>query len=273
VTMPEDKIFLRILEIPKMQENEMAESIKWEIEENLPVALDKIYYDWQIVEEGSKHSKVLVVASVRTMVDDLLEILESMGFNVCAIEADSLANARSILPKSEKRPVLFIDMGLEGTSYFIYEGGYPVFSSSSGISGKRFTDLIVKKFGLSWEKAESYKMLRGLGRNQEERREMIEIFEPILSSLVEEVDKTIHFYNDNLAGKNKKLKKVMLCGGSTNLKGLVTYLEIKLKDFEVSQGNPWENTRFTRELPPISKEEAQSYVTAIGLALRSVKDE
>ena len=59
-----------------------------------------------------------------------------------------------------------------------------------------------------------------------------------------------------------------MCGGGSNLKGIIPYLAIHLK-MKIEQGNPWTNVKLEKGIPPVSKEAAQSYITVIGLALKS----
>ncbi len=272
LSVPEDKVFLRILTVPLMDEEEVAEAIKWEVEGNIPIALDEVYYDWQIVEKGEKEMKVLVAATPRKIIDSLVESFERLGLHACFLEADSMATGRNLLPKDESEPVLVVDVGIEGTGYFVYHNGYPVFSSSGSISGQMFTDVVAKHYGMEWDKAEHYKTKVGLGSSKKEREEALKLYSPLLTTLIQEVEKTIIFYNENLSADPKKcVEKIIFCGGGSNLKGMLPYLAIHLKR-QVIQGNPWQNLELVKGIPPISKEEAQSYVTVIGLALKDYQN-
>lgn len=268
LSIPEDKIFLRILTVPLMGEEDVPEAIKWEMEGNIPISLEEVYYDWQIVEKGKKEMKVLVAATPRRIVDSLVESFERLGLHACVLEADSMATGRSLLPKAEKDPVLVVDVGIEGTGYFVYYNGYPVFSSSGSISGQMFTDVVSKHYNLEWKKAEHYKTKTGLGSTKKKRQEALKLYNPLLTTLVQEIEKTVSFCSENIVrDTKKKIEKIIFCGGGSNLKGMLPYLAIHLKR-QVIQGNPWENIKLAKGIPPISKEEAQSYVTVIGLALK-----
>jgi hypothetical protein len=48
-SLPEPKPFLRVLSLPAMEAKEVSEAIRWEIEANIPLTLDQVYYDWQIL--------------------------------------------------------------------------------------------------------------------------------------------------------------------------------------------------------------------------------
>ena len=279
VSIPENKIFIRVIKIPLMEENEAGESVKFEAESSIPISLDEAYLDWQVVRKRKKDMDVLVVAVPKKIIDNYLEAFEYAGFQVIAFEPKSIAIGRSITHPAGEEYDLVVDMGLENTNFAIYEKGFPIFTSSGSISGKMLTDLVMKQKGLNLAKAESYKIKVGLGISPEEKQESFEIFEPALVSLVDETKRTISFFKETLASQrmdNNKdddkvgisLKKIILTGGGSNLKGLGSYLSINLQE-TIEQSNPWVNVRFKNNVPPISKEESQGFSTVIGLALRA----
>ncbi len=272
ISIPEKNIFLRILTIPTAEQDEIGEIIKWELEANIPVSVEEVYYDWQIVEKGAGKMKALVVACSKAKIDNVIKAFDETSVELLALEADSIANGRSILPKDNSKPTLIIDIGLKGTGYFIYDKGYPVFSSSGSISGKFFTDAISKYYKVDWQKAEAYKQRAGLGAGPEEKREIEKVYGGLLQTLVQEIKKTINFYDDKLkSDEAHKVEDVIVCGGGSNLSGLVSYLAVSLKR-NVVQGDPWVKLDLGGDIPPISKEEVQSFVTVIGLSLRSCRE-
>lgn len=272
LSIPESKIFLRVISMPLMSEKEAEESIKWEVESNIPISVESTYFDWQIVEKEKNSMKVLIAAAAKPIIDNITDVFEHSRFQIRAIEADSIAVGRSLLANNEKTPTLVIDIGTDGTGYFIYNQGYPVFSSTGSISGNLFTDSLVKYYGISWEKAEQYKTRIGLGSTRKEKDEMTKLFGPLLSTLASDIEKTINFFEENLdKGEERSIDKVIVCGGGSNLKGIIPFLSISLKK-KVVQGNPWQNISLTEKIPPISIKDAQSYVTAIGLALKCSMD-
>jgi len=276
VCIPENKVFTRIITLPKMNENEVKEAIHWEIESNIPISVDETYYDWQIVDNDSKKTKILAVATPRKIIDNYLEVFDAADLIVSAFEPVSIATGRSIIDIEDKSSILILDIGLDGTGYAIFNGGYPVFTSCGSVTGKLFTDAVASYFGVDWKKAESYKIKVGLGSNKKEREEALSIYGSLLSLLLEEIEKTIAFFESQLAKNNgggkdgdqeRTVSKIILCGGGSNLRGLASFLALNLKK-TVIQADPWKNVNFGNRLPQISKEEAQGYITAIGLALR-----
>ncbi len=75
-SLPETKAFLRVISLPKMEEKEVSEAIRWEIEANIPLTLDQVYYDWQILGDTLPTEKgkinILFVAVARIVVDQFV---------------------------------------------------------------------------------------------------------------------------------------------------------------------------------------------------------
>jgi type IV pilus assembly protein PilM len=265
-SLPESKVFLRIVSIPKMEKSEISEAIKWEIEASIPLSVDQVYYDWQLIGEVDNKQNILTVAVSREIIDDLLEVFEMVNFEVHCLEAESIAMARSLIKNSEEEKVvsLIVDLGSKRTNFVVVEGNLPFFTSSISFSSNGVTDAIAKTLGVSNEEAEKIKFLEGVGfRNNDDS--IFNSIKSYLEGLAIEIDKTIDFYHStNLTSSN--VSRIIICGGA-NLKGLVPYLTKRLGQ-RVFVGDPWTNLDFGDRLPIINKDKSLQFTTAIGLAMR-----
>ena len=70
--------------------------------------------------------------------------------------------------------------------------------------------------------------------------------------------------------KEKKINSIILCGGSSNLKGLPSYFSETL-GVPCVRGNVWENVFSLKDtVPPIDRRHSLGYATAIGLGLKNI---
>ena len=273
-SLPETKAFLRIIAIPKMEEEEVREAIKWEIEANIPLTLDQVYYDWQILELNLSQEKnkmsVLVVAVARSVVDQFQMVLESAGLEVLGMETESIAQARALLAeKDETTTTLIVDVGDRRTSFLIAIGSTPCFTSSVPLSSQMITDAISKALHLSFEEADQLKIKHGLG-SLALKSPVLKAAEPVLENMAVEIEKSIDFYLSNLR-YSKNIDSIVLCGGGSNMNGFLPYMSRRLAR-PVEFGNPWINVHLGREIPLIERKKAVQYSTAIGLALRGLDE-
>jgi type IV pilus assembly protein PilM len=283
-SLPEEKAFLQVIKMPLMSEEDLKSAILFEAENYIPLPVNEVYLDCEIVSSvhaASKNLDVLLAAIPKRVVDPYLRVLKKAGLKPIAFEIESLSIARALI-KDQKttQPVLIIDLGATRSSFVIFSGNSVRFTCSIPISGIHFTELIAKNLKVGFEKAEKLKIIHGLREGlriklgekttlEKVKGKIFEALIPGLVDLVQQIKKYLDFYQAHayLAGpEGKKIQKIILCGGGANLKGLDEFLELELK-IPVEIGNPWINVGEVKNFP---KENSLSFTTAIGLALRGI---
>jgi Tfp pilus assembly PilM family ATPase len=122
---------------------------------------------------------------------------------------------------------------------------------------------------IPFEEAEAMKIKYGLG-SLAMKSPLFKAAQPILENLAVEIERSMNFYLTNL-GYSAAIDNVVLCGGGSNMRGLLPYLTKRL-NLTVEFGNPWLNIKLGRTLPPIDRGRSVQYSTAIGLALRGLDE-
>jgi type IV pilus assembly protein PilM len=265
-SIPESKVFLRTISIPLVNEYEAESAVKWETEASIPMSVDKVYYDWQFLEQENGKQKVLTVAVAKEVVDDLVGVLEQAGFEVYGLEMESIACVRSLVPAgngAELRSFLIIDVGAEKTSLIISRGHVPYFTSSIPFSSSALTDQISVRMNVSREEAEKIKIAQGIDMNADSA--IFNSARPFFENLAVEIEKTIDFYQ-TITPNAEKVGQIILSGGGANLKGFPEFLISRITG-DVTLGDPWGNLRLNGKLPSISRENSLRFATAIGLSM------
>lgn len=274
VSLPEQEAFIRLIETPVMTEQELRGAIPYEAEADIPLSLEKMYLDWKVVPRAlgdqNKHMDVLIGALPRQIVDDYLSLLKGLGLTVQAMEIESFATARSLIFGGySPEPILIVDLGSGRTSFIIFAGRAPRFTTSLPISGEKMIEVIAQKTGSDRAKARRLKYEHGLSGDKE-GVEVVEALAPILNELAEQIGKFINFYENHkhTHGSAANVTKIILCGGGANLAGLDSWLSTVLK-LPVEISDPWINVYrpWSNELPIIPYKDSLQYATAIGLAL------
>ena len=278
-SLPEEKSFLDIIRLPLMEEKEVRTAIQYELENHIPLPADEVYFDSKIINKGQKGSKtmeVLVVASIRSVVDSYIHSLKIAGLKPKILELECLATARALISREEKSkaPILIIDFGETRSSFIIFSNGSLRFTSTIPVSSQVLTDQIAKTLKISNQEAEKRKKEQGMTGD----KDILSAIMPPLTDLVEQIKTHMNYYysyeEKNKVKTKKAISKIILCGGGANLKGLVNYLISQLK-LEVELGNPWVNIleQPMNDVPRLSLSDSLSYSTALGLALRGIEDE
>ncbi|MCH7828735.1 type IV pilus assembly protein PilM [Patescibacteria group bacterium] len=281
-SLPEEQAFLQVMQLPRMKPEELEHAVRFEAENYVPHSIEKVYLDYQVVKPFHSyidHTDVLLAALPRTMVDPYLEALEHSGLTVKALEIESLAISRVLVPKETAAlPLLLVDFGATRTSFVVFSGYSLRFTASIPVSSSQLTKSIAETLKLTEEKAEELKISFGLqGQDDEQGKKVLEALMPPLLNLVEQIKKHLSYYeshtiHQHLGINQQRIKRVIVSGGGANLRGFTRFLSKELER-EVILGNPWVNILETslKELPLLSFGESLKYTAALGLALRGAK--
>lgn len=273
-SLPEEKSFLDVLQVPVLSGAELDSVIRQEAENRIPFSLEEVYYDSEklaLQSTETKHQEILLAASPKKIVDPYSKALKIAGLQPLAMEIESLSIARSLMKENVfSSPVLIIDLGENRTSLIIFAGTSVRFTSTISVSSRRLTENIRDSLKIDFRKSERLKIKQGLYGE----KKIFEAMMPSLTDLTEQIRNHLDYYDSHvskteLSYSKKKLDKILLCGGGGNLKGLDEFLSSELK-IDVVLGDPLINVQ-QKELQ-MEKGQILSFATAIGLALRMCHD-
>ena len=298
VSLPEEKAFLQIIQMPKIPLEDLKSAVIYEAENYIPFSIEEVYLDSQIInplKNHLDHYDVLIAAMPKKIVDSYLSCLQKADLTPLVFEVESLSICRSLIKNGVSPfPVLLIDFGESRTSFVIFSGYSVRFTSFISVSSKMITQAIAQALNINFEKAEELKIKYGLNipekiifkkidKNSHFEREIInkeKVFEnvfPLFKDLIDQIKNCLNYYqthsfHEHLASE-RKIGKIILSGGGANLKGLPEFLFQKLK-VPVELGNPWVNIlpEPLNEIPPLPYKESLKYATVLGLALLGVNN-
>lgn len=287
-SLPEDKSFLQVIQMPKMAEEDLRSAIQFEAENYIPLPLDEVYLDFQVIPplfNHLDHFDVLLVASPKNIVDSYSSCLKKAGLAPYILEAESQSIARSLVKKGiSPAPVLLVDFGKSASTLVVYSGRSVRFTSTIPVSSQQLTEAIARNLEVDLIEAEKLKTAqiskrskskkeKALGEKSLKNRKVFEAMAPIISDLIGEIRKHINYYqthrgHEHLSSSNKKVEKIILCGRGANLEGLSDSLSFNL-NIPVELGNPWINIlpEPLKELPGLSFKDSLGYSATLGLAL------
>lgn len=167
-SLPEENSFIKVIKIPRVEEDEIEEIVKWQIEPNFPVKLNEVYFDWQLVNPAKtllKDRLMLATIAVvpRRIVDSYLSVFKKAGIEPLAFEVESMAVVRSLILNSfSPHPIIILDMGKCGTCLTVFSGNTILFTSHIGIAGQDFDNAIARELKIGLKEAEDFKKEIGL---------------------------------------------------------------------------------------------------------------
>ena len=276
-SLPETESFVSLIKLPLMKKEEAMEATKWEIEAHIPLPLEEIYYDWQIIEPLNKTEKaenldVLVGALPKKTVDPYLSVFKKAGLKPLVFEIESIATARALIKDSlSDRPIFILDLGAKRAGLTIFAGQAVCFTTSLPSSNDYLVNILSEKLKIGLEKARQIRFKVGLDYNRQDGP-VYRALEPLLNEMAEKIKTYMDFYDEHMPSRliNNEKKEIMICGGGANMNGLPEFLSNKLK-IKVGVGNPWINIfqEQMEKVPALPFSESLAYTTALGLALRT----
>ncbi|MFW5888233.1 MAG: type IV pilus assembly protein PilM [Patescibacteria group bacterium] len=282
-SLPDSKSFVKTIRVDNGLNN-IVEVIETEIEKHIPYMVDKVYYDWQIIEEGVSSSLVLIGVCPKDISNDYYDVLTKAGLKVEALEVEAVPMARALLKeespfvdkkesnskKKNKDAYLIIDLGRTRTAFIVYARGGIVFTADINISGDSITENIADKLNIDPKKAESKKMQygkKGSGKPDAESKKMIEENFGRINRKAEEI---FDFYNNkHLDGA--QISKVVLAGGGACLNGVGSFFDSIGAETVLGEAalhlSSREKKIFNKKFGNNSCEPNRTFSTAAGLAL------
>ena len=281
-SLPEEKAFLEVIQMPRMLEEDLKSAVIYEAENYIPLPIEEVYLDSQIVPpvyNHLDHLDVLIAALPKKTVDPYLSSLKKANLKPISLEIESLAMARALIKnETTTSPLLLIDLGETRTGFVVFSGNSLRFTSSIPVSSQSFTEIISKTLKINLAEAEKLKIEYGLQPGVKKGKEIFEALIPALSDLIEQIKRCLGYYqthasHEHLPPNSKGVAKIFLCGGGANLKGFPEFLSSALK-IPVELGNPWINIlpESQKEVPELPLEKSLGFTTAIGLAFRDLSE-
>lgn len=273
VSLPSNVAFVSILNFPPMTEKEMQKSVEYQAKKYIPLPIADVNLGWQVVEETKilktpdKDSpelatkvKVLLTAVPKNVINNYLKVMEAVGYEVLALEIESMSLVRSLVPPGDKSSYVILDIGARSTILsFISQGSLQV-TRHLTIGGDSITASIANSMGISLERAEQMK------RNRFEPNSLtpsVQIVKNVIDLIKFETQQFIKMTEN----QSKNPVKLVLTGGGSKLPGLDR--ELGALAVEVSEGNPFARVSFDQKLSDKMGVLSAQLAVAIGLAMRN----
>lgn len=268
IAIPASKTFTRSMTLPKLKQEDLSAAVQLEAEQYIPMPIEDLYLDYNVVSETNKETEVLAVAVPRKIVDSYLVLTRLIGIEVVAIETTISAAGRLFVQAEQSDvPTVLIDLGSLSTDITIYDKGLVV-TGTIAAGGDSFTKLIADKLKVTYQEAHIIKTKYGLGVSKKQS-DITEGLKPILEQLVKEIRRMIRYYEER-SNTEKKIGQIVTMGGGANMPGLSEHLTSTLR-LPVRMCDPWQHLDFSGLQPPNSVEKSM-YVTVAGLSLVNPKE-
>lgn len=270
VGLPSNKTFTTVIEVPAMPENELRNTLKYQVDQYIPMAVNEAKVDWALLGASlhdPKMQEVLLASTANSYAEDRLEFIESLGLNVIANEPDPLAMVRSVLPAGVTDARLIIDVGEQSTDIAITFGDAPRLVRTIPTGVKTLIKAAVQNLNVQEDQARQFILKFGLAPDRLEGQ-VYRAIEATLEGFTAELIKSVKFFQTRYP--NTPVGGIMLSGFSAVVPGFGEYVSSKV-GIPATPANPWQKVRVSQsdqqQLAPVAAE----FARVIGLAQRNNK--
>lgn len=267
-SLPGNRVMIHYLELPFSDPKKVQQVVKYELEPYLPMPIDEIVVDCQIMEyEKGKSSKVLTAAAKKTTVEDHLQTLKAAGIDPRIIDAEPLASYNCLVyysPDDLRGVILFLDIGADHTSLIVLINGMPKACRMIPYGGYNITSALAKALGMKLDEAEALKRITPLPVDEHAEgasSAMAEAMDPLIREL------QITLISMRSQWTDHEPLQIILTGGGSRLINIEDFLGRLLgmpaRSFEPLKG-------ISYGLIEVDPGEQRHMATAIGLALRGI---
>jgi type IV pilus assembly protein PilM len=161
-------VIVRRVTMPRMDEDELRESIVWEAEEYIPFDVDDVNLDFAILDENDEANEmdVVLVAAKRDRIDEFIAVIEEAGRDPVVVDVDAFAlqNAFELsYPERQHEDVALLNMGASVINVAVLEEGRPVFWRDITLGVRQYVAALQREFMLDYFDAEEVLRRAGSG--------------------------------------------------------------------------------------------------------------
>lgn len=233
LTVNSSKILTREITIPKVDEDDIESFLKFQIEEYIPVSMDKYIIQHKVLEtfyeDNIEKMNLLIIAIPKDMVEDYFDLLKSLNLNPLVMDYQPNSIAKLIQYSSlinntyptEDITFANIDIGYDSTKISIIKNGNILVSRIIEVGGSYIDQSILNFNETSFEEIEDEKLkIEDINRADKDsnRHTVTDIIRTSMVLLSEKIDMVFRYYLSRRPDNTINL--ILITGGVSNIKGL-----------------------------------------------------
>ncbi|MBK5240156.1 pilus assembly protein PilM [Clostridium sp.] len=239
ITTKSTLIITRDIDTPVAKKEDMDAIIKFQMEKYLPIRFDDYIMQYKVLKEfeevGVKKAKVTVVVYPKTMADGYYNLIKGLKGNAVALDISSNSINKLFTYDikindenySMEDTVAVIDLGYDFMNVNIVTGGNVQFTRIITYGGAHIDIDIAKQLSISEEEAEKQKIeccnLEADSLSNIQSSTVNNIVKVQVKNWIHEIERLLNYYKNKEQGN--KVDKIYIYGGSSNLKGIETFIK------------------------------------------------
>ncbi len=268
------RVLARDLTVPRASITQIRESLRFQVQDMLPVPVSEALLDFYPISEGiGEQGPVvngLLIAAIKESVMANVTAVTQAGLKPVQVDLIPFALSRALIRGNVAAgTVALIDIGASITHVVVATAGVPQFVRMIPVGGEDINRALVARLELSPQQAEAVKRQRGFSMaapSTEGERAAAEIINETVTDLLNSLKNTLNYYANQR--QSNLVQALILTGGGARLDGLAYALGDAMK-VPVLPGDPFATIEKARTLRSADPGELAGMTLAIGLAIGS----
>lgn len=198
VSLNNNLAYHQIIEMPVLKEKELISAIKYQADQFIPMPIDEVNIDLEIVKEDEKNKKmlILIVAASKKIIEKIQNTIELVGLIPEAIETNLSSSSRfinyfykEILSYYKSNDLMVIDFDYFSSTFSYFDEEFLILKKAhvSSIGYQLFLkDLFVN---LNLDEKKSADFLNNYRLNEQSSYPIEKIISPLIKEFVLEINK------------------------------------------------------------------------------------
>lgn len=273
-SIPDFSTFFTNFTLPPMSKKELPEAVVFEARQHIPLPMDKVTVDWQLVggsADMSQKIEVTVAAIPNEIIARYKEIATKAKLEISLLEAEMFGLTQALVPPTETRPVCLVDIGAQSTVCSLIENRVLRYSHSFDRGSAYLADGLIDRLPLDPEAAANLKQDYGLRFIPYMDPEIRGAIKKILSDLLAPIFREIEMmFNEYRRLSNLEVARIIFSGGAFTVSEIRDQFADHFK-IEIEIADPFANIEHPASLTQELKMIGPMYSVAVGMARRGLE--
>ena len=268
IGIPSNKGWTTVIEVQNQPIKELEKVVKYQLDQYVPMSVDDAQVDFAFLGPSpvdATKMEVLIASTAKKYIEERMEFIEGLGFNLVGVEPEAIAMARSLAPFGTTDARIAVDFGETSVDIVTTMSGAPLLVRSIPGGLQYLYQTAATSLGVGEMEARQYILKFGLQQDALDGK-LFKVLGTALENLTGELVRSIKYFQQKF--NDMAIGGVALSGYAGGMPFLSEYVEAKI-GVPTSVGNPWQRVNVPKTMQDKLMPVANEFAVAIGLAERS----
>lgn len=227
ISIPGHQSLNRSMTLPFLDPKKFRETVQFEAQNQMPISMDDINWDYQLVDKKFKigdEVQVALFAVRKEIVQTYVALMDAVGMMLTGIQVAPLAiyNFVKLDQKFPKQGVV-VDIGADNTDVIVIDEGR-VWIRNVPSGGNAITKVLAERFKIPFDEAEKLKIKAAKSKQAEK---IFSVMKPAMRELLTEINRSLGYYKSQ--NPKVKVNHMLMMGSGSHLLGLKKFFEQQLQ--------------------------------------------